>query len=279
MTARRGFMTRIGGVHTRGAPPPAPPSELFDLVDYPSPVGPLHAYVTPRPKDGLRRAAVIWLQGGLDNAINSESWTDAGPDNDQSGRAFREAGAVLMVPSLRGGNDNPGRRETLFGEVDDVLSAAQWLSERDYVDPSRIFLVGHSSGGTLALLVAESTDRFRAVLAFGPTADVASYGKNILFDRSDEQELRLRSPLSFLGAIKSQTFVLEGRDKPGNLDSAEAIEREASAARAPLEAVLVPDQNHFSILAAVTPLVARKIVATAPFSLNEAEVLAATKQR
>ena len=117
------------------------------------------------------------------------------------------------------------------------------------------------------------------MLAFGPTADVASYGKNILFDRSDEQELRLRSPLSFLRAIKSQTFVLEGRDKPGNLDSAEEIERQASAARAPLEAVLVPDQNHFSILAAVTPLVARKIVATAPFSLNEAEVLAATKQR
>ena len=51
----------------------------------------------------------------------------------------------------------------------------------DYVDPDQIYLGGHSTGGTLALLVAESTDRFRAIFSFGPVANMRNYGTDILF--------------------------------------------------------------------------------------------------
>ena len=69
--------------------------------------------------------------------------------------AYRRAGIVMMYPSLRGGNDNPGRREGFLGEVDDILAAAEYLARESYVDPGRIYLGGHSTGGTLAMLAAE----------------------------------------------------------------------------------------------------------------------------
>ena len=60
--------------------------------------------------------------------------------------------SIMMFPTLRGGNTNPGAREYLLGEVDDVLAAAEHLARLPYVDPQRIYLGGHSTGGTLALL-------------------------------------------------------------------------------------------------------------------------------
>jgi dienelactone hydrolase len=81
----------------------------------------------------------------------------------------------MMFPSLRGGNQNPGQKEGFLGEVDDVLAAADFLVREDYVDPARIYLGGHSTGGTPVMLVAESTPRFRAVLSFGPVNDVRGY--------------------------------------------------------------------------------------------------------
>jgi dipeptidyl aminopeptidase/acylaminoacyl peptidase len=64
---------------------------------------------------------------------------------------------------LRGGNDNPGRREGFLGEVDDVLAAADHLSKLPHIDPTQIYLGGHSTGGTLALLVAECSNTSIAI--------------------------------------------------------------------------------------------------------------------
>ncbi len=60
----------------------------------------------------------------------------------------------MMYPSLRGAHDNPGQPEGLFGEVDDMLAAITYARKLDYVDPERVYLVGHSTGATLALLTA-----------------------------------------------------------------------------------------------------------------------------
>ncbi len=126
----------------------------------------------------------------------------------------------MMYPSLRGGNKNPGFIEGFYGEVDDVLGASEYLAKLDYVDPKRIYLGGHSTGGTLALLVAESTDRFRAVFAFGPVEDASDYGSKYLpFDISNRKEVDLRSPIKWLQAIRNPTFVFEGTERRSNIDS------------------------------------------------------------
>ena len=75
------------------------------------------------------------------------------------------------------------------------------------------------------LLVAECTDRFRAVFSFGPVSDVSGYPPQFLpFDTSNPKEVRLRSPGRWLSGIHSPTFVFEGEDQ-GNLSSLTAMQQ------------------------------------------------------
>ena len=228
------------------------------MVGYESPVGKLPAYLTPDPKDGKKHPAIIWITGGDCNSIG-EVWKAAPPSNDQTASAFRKAGIIMMFPSLRGGNDNPGVKEGFFGEVDDILAAADFLAKQDYVDPTRIYLGGHSTGGTLAFLVAECSNRFRATFSFGPVENVAGYPPEYTpFDVTNRRELELRSPILWLHAIKSPIFVFEGAQQ-GNIDSLRSM---AQASKNPLtHFVEVKRANHFGILAPTTRLIAAKVIA------------------
>jgi dienelactone hydrolase len=276
--ARRGFSTKLLQKFSIREAPPKPPPNIFQLVKYPSPVGDLAAYVTPRPKDGTRRPAVIWITGGFDNDIGATAWEPAPRENDQSARAFREANLVLMLPSLRGGNANPGYIENFYGEVDDVIAAADYLVKLDYVDPDRIYLGGHSTGGMLVLLVAEATNRFRAVFSLGPASSAYNYEEdNYFFDTSDERELKLRSPILFLHSIQTPTFIIEGAEEPTR--RLECIELAEAAGDAPVTTLIVPDADHYDIVAPLTKRLAGKIMAdvgpTSNISFSEAELATA----
>ncbi len=258
-TARHGFATRLVRQDRAGEPVPPPPPKLFTVVKYSSPLGEMSAYLTPSPADGKRHPAIIWIFGGFGNSIDGAAWEKFPPSNDQSASAFREAGMVMMYPSLRGGNQNPGVMEGFYGEVDDVLAAARFLAEQDYVDPRRIYLGGHSTGGTLALLVAEVTNHFRAVFAFGPVENVRGYGaENLPFDIASAKEVALRSPLKWLKGVEGPTFVFEGADGRSNIDSLRRLSR---ATRNPaIRFHAVKGGDHFSILAPVSRLIATKIL-------------------
>ncbi|MBX3192957.1 MAG: prolyl oligopeptidase family serine peptidase [Labilithrix sp.] len=258
LEARRGFATKFIDEDPRSVAAASPPSDVFERVHYPSPVGPLAAYITPRRGEAKRRPAIVWIVGGFDNSIGDDAWEPAPEEDDQSARAFREAGFVLMLPSLRGGNDNPGRREMLFGEVDDVLAARDWLSARAAhygVDPERIYLGGHSTGGTLALLVAAGTDRFRAVFSLGPVADVRTYFPDLEL-WGIPGEARLRSPIEFVSSIRTPTLIIEGEDSP----IADDVTLLGGARKsAPIQTLLVEGRNHFDVIVPVTRALARKM--------------------
>jgi acetyl esterase/lipase len=269
--ARSGFHTRVRDMARPPSPPPEPPARIFSLVRYASPAGSLAAYVTPRPAEGGRHPAIVWVHGGFDPSIDEFFWSPAPPENDQTARAFREAGVVLMLPSLRGGNDNPGKRETMYGEVDDVIAAGDYLANLDYVDPQRVYLGGHSTGGTLALLVAESTSRFRGVFSFGPVGNVKGYADEATFDTSDETEVRLRSPMYFVSAIRSPTFVFEGTASPSNAGALSSLTHKKGAA--PIHIRRVEGVSHFSILSPVTRLLAQKILrATGDIEVSDSDL-------
>jgi acetyl esterase/lipase len=258
--ARQGVKTKLVPRWTQRDPVPEPPPELFRKVSYDSPAGKLAAYISQVPEDGKKRPAIIWITGGDCNTIDESVWMQAPPSNDQTASAFRKNGIIMMFPSLRGGNDNPGVKEAFLGEVDDVLAAADYLGHQESVDPKRLYLGGHSTGGTLVLLVAESTDRFRAVFSFGPVSDVGTYGSEYTpFDTSNRRELELRSPGRWLLSIRSQTFVFEGTNQPCNLGSLQAM-----AAAAPTNPKVrflpVKARDHFSILAPTNTKIARKIL-------------------
>jgi len=260
VAARAKFRTTIIGAQQPGPPPDAPPAELR-LIKYDAPPGKLAAYLTPDPGDNRKHPAIVWIAGGDTNSIG-DVWSPADPSNDQTARQYRDAGIVTMYPSQRGGNDNPGRREGFDGEVEDVLAAAKFLSQQAYVDPKQIYLGGHSTGGTLVLLVAAAApkDLFRAVIAFGPVHDASDYGipnQFCPFDMTNRTELELRAPRRWNDTIATPTFVLEGTGR-GNIESLRLMK---TASKNPmLTFIEVPGQSHFSVLSRINRFIASHIV-------------------
>jgi Fe-S cluster assembly iron-binding protein IscA/alpha/beta superfamily hydrolase len=257
--ARKGFKSalRPRPKTPAGTPAPKPPADLFQVVRYDAPLGKNAAYLSPDPKDGKKHPAIVWITGGDCNSIDAGCWRDGGAANDQSASAYRTAGVVMMFPSLRGGNDSPGAKEGFLGEVDDVLAAAAFLKAQTFVDPARVYLGGHSTGGTLALLTAECSDAFRAAFSFGPTDDVLGYGLSANpFVLTDPKELRLRSPGQWLHAVRGPTFVIEGSKS----DNAEPLRTMKAATRnANLAFFLVDGANHFDVLAPANRVIAVKV--------------------
>jgi hypothetical protein len=257
--ARQGLQPGPLPPNEAAPPPDVPPPEVFQLVSYSSPVGPLAAYVTPDPGDGQRHPAIVWITGGDCNSIG-DVWTKPPADNDQTAGAYREAGIAMMFPSLRGGNNNPGQREFFFGELEDIRAATDYLASLPYIDPTRIYLGGHSTGGTMALLMAEYSDRYRAVFSFGPAGDIRGYGQETVpINFGDVVAVRIRSPQYWMDTIRSPTFVIEGKLQPGNADGLVGLEQEN---RNPLlKCLWIPRVHHFSVLAVSNQVIAKKILA------------------
>lgn len=255
---RKDIVTRIVREEPQAGAPETPLTNALTVVDYPSPVGNLPAYLTPDPGDGKKHPAIVWITGGDNNTIG-DVWTRQPRENDQTARAFRDAGIIMMYPSQRGGNNNPGRREGFCGEVDDVLSATEYLVRLPYVDPERVFLGGHSTGGTLAMLVGCSSDKYKAVFAFGPVARADHYGGEMIYcDPNDKNEIIVRSPMYWLHGVQKPMWVFEGAND-GNWMSIRAMKL---ATKNPLITfVRIPDHDHFSILAPLTERLAKHIVA------------------
>jgi pimeloyl-ACP methyl ester carboxylesterase len=264
--ARKGFRTDLRVPNTAPLKLPEPPAELFVRSDYQSGEALLPAFVTPNPRDGQRHAAIVWLTGGDSNSLDT-FWIEGPAGRDQSANAFRKASVVMMFPTLRGGNAG-GNKEYFLGEVDDVLAAASHLASLPYVDPQQIYLGGYSTGGTLALLTAETGGRFAAVFAFGPVASVDRYPTSLFPGAKGpfaEQEIRLRSPIHWLHGLETPLYVIEGAMRPSNVDALD----ELCGMKLPLvRCVSVAGHDHFSVLTKVTPILAARIaVLTKPDAL------------
>jgi acetyl esterase/lipase len=242
----------------------------LETVKYPAPLGDNVAYVTPRGKAG-KRPAIVWLTGGFGGSVGASAWLPAPRSNDQSARAFREAGIVTMYPALRGANGNLGTHECFLGEVDDVLAAAAYLEKRDDIDPKRIYLGGHSTGGTMALLAAESTASFRAVFALGPVGDPRSYGEGgCMPDGVSDAEASPRAPALRMNEIVTPTFVIEGdggnhgafvkNSAPSPASRTDAFPELKARASSSVFFRLVPSADHFSVIAPATEVIARAIL-------------------
>jgi dipeptidyl aminopeptidase/acylaminoacyl peptidase len=83
-----------------------------------------------------------------------------------------------MTPTLRGENGNPGNFEYFYGEVNDLVAAADYLANVSYVDKDRIFLCGHSIGGTLSMLTSMMPSKYRAISSFSGSPDQEIWFRN-----------------------------------------------------------------------------------------------------
>ncbi len=277
--AHDGYETQLTKEVQDGTTPTTPPEAVgFDLVNYQSEVGELAAYVSQNPGDGEKHPMVIWVTGGWSNSLN-EPWLYEDWDDDQSGKLISENGILMMYPSFRGGNENPGNHESYYGEVNDIYSAYEYAASLDYVDPSRIYLVGHSTGGTRALLASEYGDSFRAVFALGAVDDIREHNQeNFTFDMEDKKEVELRSPINWLGDIVTPTFVIEGSE--GNAANLEKMEKASKNEN--IHFNIVEGADHFSYIAPITQLIADEINAdtgeTCSIEITDEEIATAYSQ-
>jgi acetyl esterase/lipase len=82
---------------------------------------------------------------------------------------------ILIAPSFRGPNNRPEATGSELA-VQDVLDAVAYAEAHAPVDPDRVYLVGVSGGGHMALLVAgRAPDRWTAVSAWVPITDLAAW--------------------------------------------------------------------------------------------------------
>ncbi len=256
--AHDAFQTTLAKQESDDDPIPEPPEGVFELVNYPTKVGDMAAYVSSDPGDGQKHPMIIWVVGGWGNGISDFPWTYPEWDNDQTGSAFWRSGVLTMYPSFRGGNGNPGNYEALFGEVDDIISAYEYAASLPYVDPNRIYLGGHSTGGTRALLASEYSDKFRAVFCFGAVDDIRYHNNSqFTFDTSIEEEYTMRSPIHWLEDVKSPTFLIEGSE--GNGSNLKRIQETTENEN--INCYILEGYDHFAPLGPITPLLAEKILA------------------
>ena len=86
--------------------------------------------------------------------------------------------------------------------ADDLVAIVRWLAKRDDVDPRRIAVVGHSEGGTIAMLAAEREKKIGSLVLM---ATSGSTGADLIL----EQQLRELDRLKLPEAEKAQKVALQ----------------------------------------------------------------------
>ncbi len=106
----------------------------------------------------------------------------------------------------------------------DLMSGVDYMLEQAYIDEENLFVTGGSGGGILTAWIVGKTDRFKAAVAAKPVINWYSFVLNAdyteLFYKywfpakpweSPEDYLR-RSPLSYVGNVKTPTMLLTGEE-------------------------------------------------------------------
>jgi dipeptidyl aminopeptidase/acylaminoacyl peptidase len=188
---------------------------------------------------------VLFLHNGF--AFGSEDWDQSQP--------FRNAGFVTMTPMLRGENGLPGNYSMFYDEVDDVLAAAEVLAALPGVDANRLFIAGHSTGGTLTMLAAMTSKRFKAAASFSGSPDQVAWAQGqmelVPFDPADRREFQMRSPLAFYQSFKCPARLYYGSEELPFKFSTDRLASKATAAGQDVRAVEVPGDHMTSVTPAM----------------------------
>jgi dienelactone hydrolase len=239
--ARKTFQTKL--IRQGPAPQAWQPAQIEDGVDevvYQSGNLKLKAWVSS-VEPNQKRPAVLFLHGGF--AFGEDDWDQVEP--------FENAGFAVMIPTLRGENGLPGSYSMFYNEVDDVLAAADVLAKRPDVDPDRIFVAGHSVGGTLALLASMTSSRFRAAASFSGSPDQVAWSRGqpqvVPFNPNDNREYQMRSPLAFPASFKCPVRVYYGSQEFLFSRSSQKLAEMAKKHNLDVEAVSVPGDHLSSV--------------------------------
>lgn len=192
--------------------------------------------------DGLEIPGLLWRPHGTSNVTNVPAlvWVHGGPGGrlakGYKGRIqyFVNHGYVVLGVNYRGSSGfgkeffNADHRKHGREPLWDCVAAKRYLASLNYVDASRIGIIGASFGGYMALAaVTFHADEFAACVNICGLSDLLSFAntlpkywnKSRFYDKlgdpqKDKELLRAISPLFHAEKIKSPVMILQGATDP-----------------------------------------------------------------
>ena len=176
---------------------------------------------------------------------------------------FASKGYVVLYTNPRGSTSYGKEFANLIHhnypsqDYDDLISGVDNLIERGYIDENNLFVTGGSGGGVLTSWIIGRTDRFSAAVVAKPVinwysfvlyADNIGYFYKYWFNDlpwNDPESYLKRSPISYVGNVKTPTMVLTG-EKDYRTPMAESEQFYAGLKLNKVESMLVriPNANH-----------------------------------
>ena len=115
-----------------------------------------------------------------------------------------DSGYAVIFPEYRGSSGYGEQNyNNSYGVTDvaDVLAAADYLSKKDCVDPSRIGILGHSRGGMTTLLAIErKPGRFQSAVDIAGLTDFVAY----MSYKPDARRMEVANEKEFGGKLPAQ---------------------------------------------------------------------------
>jgi len=178
------------------------------------------------PKQGEARHPAVVLITGSGQQTRDEELPIPGLEGYRPFRQIAEALAAAGIAVLRVDDRGAGASsggETVLGATTrelagDTRAQVAWLRSRPDIDPTRIALVGHSEGATIASMVAATDPRIAAVVMLAGTG---MRGDSVLVGQLDDILARdstlSRDRKAELRARQRETFqtILSGGQVPG----------------------------------------------------------------
>jgi len=161
-------------------------------VSIPAPGFNLAGTLTMPKGEGRLRHPTVVLVGGSGPVDRDE--TVAGiPIFAQLADALAERGFMVLRYDKRGVGQSGGRIETVTLEdyADDVMAVIKWLGKRDDVDPRRMAVVGHSEGGSVAMLAAAKEKKIASIVLVAATG---STGADLVLEQQRHQLELMKLP-------------------------------------------------------------------------------------
>ncbi len=199
------------------------------LIHYPSKDGKWQisafVYVPYNAEKNGKNAAVVYIHGGpTAQTINSFS---------RNIQYLVNQGYFVIAPNYRGSTgygkefEDANRLDMGGGDLEDVISAAEWIKKTGFVDPKKVAVMGGSYGGYLTMMaVTKAPDLWAAGVAIVPFVnwfteienedpllreyDMATMGDPV----KDKARLQERSPINFVDQIKAPLLLLAGGNDP-----------------------------------------------------------------
>jgi len=199
------------------------------LVHYPSKDGKWQisafVYVPYNAERNGKNAAVVFVHGGPQVQYQNLFM--------RSVQYLVNQGYFVIAPNYRGSSgygkefENANRLDMGGGDLEDVISAADWIAKTGYVDTKKIAVLGGSYGGYLSMMaVSKAPDLWAAGVSYFPFVNwftemenTDPYGReyalaNMGDPMKDTARLKDRSPIYFVDQIKAPLLLLAGGNDP-----------------------------------------------------------------